>query len=50
MAISPGKASSLDDYRWKKRLLVVIAPAGDAEALAQRRIFDAAAGGMAERD
>lgn len=51
MAIRPGEASSLlDDYRWKKRLLVVIAPAGDAEALAQRRIVEAAAGGMTERD
>ncbi len=50
MAVGPGKASTLDDYRWKNRLLVVVAPGSGAEAMAQRRIFEAASSGMAERD
>lgn len=49
MAASPGKASTLDDYRWRNRLVVVVAPGGDADAMAQRRIFESASDGMAER-
>jgi hypothetical protein len=42
-------ASSLDKYQWKNRLLVVVAPEGNAAAKAQRVIFEAAAKGMSER-
>jgi hypothetical protein len=45
------KSAALADYRWKNRVLVVVAPsAQDADLLAQRRTFDQAAKGMAERD
>jgi hypothetical protein len=43
------RASPLDNLRWKSRILVVVAPAGDAAAQAQRHIYDSAAKGMAER-
>lgn len=42
-------ASPLADLRWKSRILVVVGPAGDAAAQAQRRIYETAAKGMAER-
>lgn len=44
------QASSLDELRWKNRVLVVIAPAGDAAAERQRKIYQTSAAGMAERD
>ena len=45
------KSGSLADYRWKSRVLVVVAPsAQDADLIAQRRLFDQASKGMAERD
>jgi len=42
-------ASPLAELRWKSRVLVVVAPAEDGAAQAQRRIYEAAAKGMAER-
>ena len=45
------KSASLSDYRWKSRVLVVVAPtAEDGELIAQRRLFKEASKGMAERD
>ncbi|MGJ4931289.1 DUF4174 domain-containing protein [Bradyrhizobium sp. HKCCYLS2038] len=44
----PSDASPLGHYKWKNRLLVVTGP-DDATAQRQRRIYDAAKGGMAER-
>jgi hypothetical protein len=43
------EASPLDEFRWKSRVLVVVALAGDAAAETQRRIYEAAAKGMSER-
>jgi Domain of unknown function (DUF4174) len=43
------KAAPLDEFRWKSRVLVVVAPAGDAAIQEQRRIFNSAAKGMSER-
>jgi hypothetical protein len=43
------QASPLETLRWKSRILVVVAPAGDAAAQAQRTIYQSAAKGMAER-
>jgi hypothetical protein len=40
--------SPLDQYHWKKRVLVV-APAGDQAAEEQRRICQSSAKGMSER-
>lgn len=42
-------ASPLDDLRWKSRVLVVVAPAGDSAAEQQRAIYQAATAGMSER-
>ena len=42
-------ASSLDDFQWKSRVLVVVAPAGDPAVETQRRIFEASTQGMSER-
>ncbi|MCF4126085.1 DUF4174 domain-containing protein [Methylobacterium sp. SyP6R] len=42
--------SDLDRYRWKSRVLVIAADAGDPRAAAQGRIAEAAASGMRERD
>jgi hypothetical protein len=42
-------ASPLDQYHWKKRVLVVVAPAGDQAAEEQRRIYQSSAKGMSER-
>jgi hypothetical protein len=39
-------ASPLDEFHWKNRALVVVAPAGNAAAETQRRIY---AKGMSER-
>ena len=45
------KSASLSDYRWKSRVLVIVAPtAEDSELIAQRRLFKEASKGMAERD
>src|ERR1700761_4867710 len=44
-----GKASPRDGFRWKTRVLVVSAPAGDPAADEQRRIYQSAASGMSER-
>jgi Domain of unknown function (DUF4174) len=43
------EASPLDEFHWKSRVLVVVAPAGDAAAEAQRRIYESSAKGMSER-
>ncbi|TNC14167.1 DUF4174 domain-containing protein [Methylobacterium terricola] len=42
--------SDLDRYRWKSRLLVIAAEAGDPRAAAQEAIAAAAGRGMRERD
>ena len=47
--INAGKASPLDEFHWKNRVLVVSAPAGDPAADEQRRIYQAATKGMSER-
>ena len=47
--MNAGKASPLDEFHWKNRMLVVSAPAGDPDADEQRRIYQAAAKGMSER-
>jgi hypothetical protein len=49
MATNEGKAAPLDQFRWKNRVLVVVAPAGDPAAAEQRRIYDSAVKGMSER-
>ena len=43
------EASPLDEFHWKSRVLVVVAPAGDTAAEAQRRIYRSSARGMSER-
>jgi Domain of unknown function (DUF4174) len=43
------QAAPLDEYHWQNRVLVVVAPAGDAAAKAQRRIYETSAAGMSER-
>jgi hypothetical protein len=43
------KAAPFDEFQWTKRVLVVVAPAGDAAADAQRRIYQSNAKGMSER-
>jgi hypothetical protein len=47
--MNSSNASPLDEFHWKSRVLVVSAPAGDGAAVAQRRIYQAAAKGMSER-
>src|ERR1700761_2242583 len=42
-------ASPLGEYHWKDRVLVISAPPGDGAAEEQRRIYQAAAEGMSER-
>lgn len=50
MAVATGThASPLDEYRWKNRVLVVSAPAGNGAAKEQRQIYRSAAAGMSER-
>ncbi|MCG6205972.1 DUF4174 domain-containing protein [Rhodopseudomonas sp. HC1] len=43
------QASPLDELRWKNRVIVVVAPAGNAAVEQQRQIYQAAAAGMSER-
>jgi hypothetical protein len=43
------EASPLDEFHWKNRVLVVVAPAGDAAAEEQRRIYQSSTAGMSER-
>lgn len=45
-------AAGLDAFRWDRRVVVAIAPAGDPAGLirAQRAVFDEDPGGMLERD
>jgi hypothetical protein len=43
------EASPLDKFQWKSRVLVVVAPGGDATAETQRRIYQSSAKGMSER-
>jgi hypothetical protein len=43
------RAASLDQYRWKNRVLVVVGPARDAAVEEQRRIYNSSAKGMSER-
>ncbi|MET0876617.1 MAG: DUF4174 domain-containing protein [Tardiphaga sp.] len=44
------RSASLSSYQWKNRVLVVVAPTRQDDGLiAQRRIFEQNAGGMAER-
>jgi hypothetical protein len=43
------KAAPLDQFRWKNRVLVVVAPLGDHAAEEQRRIYNSAVKGMSER-
>ena len=42
-------ASPLDEFHWKNRVLVVVAPAGNAAAETQRRIYESSAKGTSER-
>lgn len=42
-------ASPLNEFHWKNRVLVVVAPAGDPTAETQRRIYESSAKGMSER-
>lgn len=49
MAIHGTNAAPLDEHRWKKRLLVVSAPARNGAVEEQRRIYRSAAVGMSER-
>lgn len=44
------QAAPFDQWRWTNRVLVIVAPAGDAAADAQRRIYQSAAEGMRERE
>ena len=39
----------LDEFHWKSRVLVIVAPDGDAAAETQRHIFESSAKGMSER-
>jgi hypothetical protein len=39
----------VDEFHWKNRVLVVVAPAGDPAAAAQRRIYESSPQGMSER-
>lgn len=43
------EAAPLDEFRWKNRVLVVVAPLGDPMAEQQRRIYNSAVKGMSER-
>jgi hypothetical protein len=42
-------ASLLDEFHWKNRVLVVVAPAGNVAAETQRRIHESSAKDMSER-
>ena len=49
ITMTRSEASPLDEFQWKNRVLVVAAPAGDAAAAAQRRIYEFSEKGMSER-
>ncbi|MET0968560.1 MAG: DUF4174 domain-containing protein [Tardiphaga sp.] len=46
---SGSKAAPFDQFRWSKRVLVVVAPPDDPAGEAQRQIYQRAAKGMSER-
>lgn len=50
LSVSAAKADPLAGHRWRERVLVIAAEAGDARLAAQRRIVEAAEGGARERD
>ena len=43
------RASQLDDWKWKNRVLVVVGPAEDSAVMQQRQIYQSSANGMSER-
>lgn len=43
------EAAPLDEFRWKNRVLVVVAPLGDPAAEQRRRIYNSAVKGMSKR-
>jgi hypothetical protein len=43
------RASQLDDWKWKNRVLVVVGPAEDSAVRQQRQIYQSSANGMSER-
>jgi hypothetical protein len=47
--IQTSRASQLDDWKWKNRVLVVVGPAEDSAARQQRQIYQSAANGMSKR-
>ncbi len=49
MTTNDVKAAPFDQFRWKNRVLVVVAPLGDPAAVEQRRIYHSAVNGMTER-
>ncbi len=51
LATMPSSANDLSDLRWKRRVVVIYAPAGTEKQLAeQQQLFDAHASGLSERD
>lgn len=50
MSINDVMAAPLDQFRWKSRVLVVVAPLGNPAAAEQRRIYQSAVKRMSERD
>jgi hypothetical protein len=42
-------ATPLDEFYWKNRVLVVVAPVDDGDPKTQRQIYESAAAGMSER-
>lgn len=49
MMTDGSKASPLDEFHRTNRVLVVVAPAGNAVAETQRKIYESSAKGMSER-
>jgi len=47
--IHESRASQLDDWKWKNRVLIVVGPAEDSAVRQQRQIYQSAANGMSER-
>jgi len=47
--IHASRASKLDEWKWKSRVLVVVGPADDSAVRQQRQIYQSAADGMSER-
>ena len=43
------RASQLDDWKWKNRVLVVVGPAEDSAVRQQLQIYQSEANGMSER-